>query len=135
MQDELVSYEVAVLAKEKGFNEPCINGFSIQGGHACSYGKLKKNFECVDSVTRPTQTSLERWLRERYDIHLIINWYIGSFKWQIKLLDTDFDDINGIRGYSASDFSESAEIAKDKGLLYSLKLINNAYDSRKARKK
>ena len=59
--EQLISFETAKLAKEKGCNlENC-----TCGGYP----------ECICSDKRISQSLLSKWLREKYDIDVIINTY------------------------------------------------------------
>jgi hypothetical protein len=60
MKDQLISYEIAVLAKEKGFDIDC--GF-----------QYNENGDCVSTIddipfNAPTQSLLQRWLREVHGV-------------------------------------------------------------------
>ena len=81
MEDEIVSFETAMLLKEKGFNEPCcyfyedgeLNKLSYYQGEGTGFvrnnspidGKLYcEEMQC----TAPTQSLAQRWLREIHHI-------------------------------------------------------------------
>mgnify|MGYP000701731966 CR=1 FL=1 len=94
---QLISFEVAKLAKEKGFNTPCENYFDAQGTEVnhkdyvaieffeifvenCHHNKSYRGTEAIsqynyrndntgDVTIRPTQSELRAWLRNR-DIHI-----------------------------------------------------------------
>jgi hypothetical protein len=85
MKDQIVSFKTAKLAKEKGFNWKCKWLYYIDGDdyEGCYYegdgtGRFKNDFEDdssglfsivnLFSCTAPTQTSLQRWLREIHKI-------------------------------------------------------------------
>ncbi len=73
MQDELVTYETAKLAKQKGFNELVKQAFTEKGKerytlHRNSWGSNK-----VLGYSRPTQSLLQRWLREIHNIHVYVH--------------------------------------------------------------
>lgn len=90
MQDEKVTFETAKLAREKGFDLPVSSSFieTIKNNNKIvqtyldklkNYnkhnGELKnpigyRNEEHVLIVSRPTQTSLKRWLREVHNIYV-----------------------------------------------------------------
>ena len=94
MPDKLIGREVAVLAKEKGFNEPTLDhherGIDGYGWGLFTSGDLLKNEELTPTYTpsnpkgydipvgqegifgefsAPTQTCLAKWLREKHNIH------------------------------------------------------------------
>lgn len=63
MREELVSFETAKLAKEKGFNESC--NFYYQRGVISTDGHFSRYNKGVDYIcSAPTQSLLQRWLRE-----------------------------------------------------------------------
>lgn len=63
MKHLFIPYELAVLAKEKGFNEPCIIRFSFDES---------RPDECLpnDKVARPLYQQIVDWLRIKH--HIII---------------------------------------------------------------
>lgn len=69
MQEELINLWTAMRAKEKGFNELCSYGFNQVG-----YELIKMpnaNSENV-LISAPTQALLQRWLREKHHINIIV---------------------------------------------------------------
>ena len=72
IKEAFVSFEVAKLLKEKGFNEPCCGRYSIRSKEfhldctkMCNNGGL---FECA----APTHQMAMAWLREKY-ISIVID--------------------------------------------------------------
>jgi len=66
MEDTLISFNTAILAKEKGFNIRCDNKYDSEGNiltitYSSAYPEL---------IKAPTQSLLQRWLREVHDIHV-----------------------------------------------------------------
>jgi len=80
MEDQLVLFDTAKLAKDKGFNVRCNNCFLR--GEAIVNGILNKTYgEPLDDILeRPTQSLLQRWLREihRVDVTVITEWKEGK---------------------------------------------------------
>ena len=83
MEDTLISFQVAKLAKEKGFNFETYKGYlsetiveyfdsypsdSIRLSEKYSNSALKNGWLC----TAPTQSLLQKWLREKHKIDIII---------------------------------------------------------------
>jgi len=79
MKDELVSFEVAKLAKEKGFNLKCYwfctykrkvptneQSFFPELGQYKDFNESSKGF--YEFFSLPTQSLLQRWLREVHNI-------------------------------------------------------------------
>lgn len=89
MKDEIVSFEVAKLAKEKGFDEACEYGFIIyrDGSYVDhqDWGKRGNRNSHHDSTcaAAPTQSLLQRWLREKYDIQIEIQWDSVTYGYKV----------------------------------------------------
>jgi len=86
MRNELISFETAILAKEKGFKEKTYYRF-IYTNSTKEEGKIDKSQskgsspenwnnwfdnEKLKYVSLPYQSFLQRWLREIHNIHIII---------------------------------------------------------------
>ena len=72
MQEELITFETAKLAKEKGFVITQIRWFNKQGiAQGFNTGPLD------DVFYRPSQSLLQKWLREVHNIDVWVN-KIGS---------------------------------------------------------
>ena len=101
MEDTLITFETAKLAKEKGCNlENC-----TCGGYP----------DCICSDKRISQSLLAKWLREEHNIHLIAykNINIDGYDWCY----ITTDGITNINSYKT--YEEAYEI----GLQEALKLI------------
>ena len=70
MKEQLVTFEVAKLAKEKGFNELSDSCYNIIG--VISNNINNKNQDWTDNkvYTAPTQSLLQKWLREIHKINV-----------------------------------------------------------------
>ena len=137
MREPVVSYKVAKLAKEKGFDEKCINWFDNNGNNQNLYAWTwntnngnRSDFACV----RPTQSLLQKWIRERYSIHIEIKPIpLGEngFKWiyELGLMEiSSLDNVSRRNTYSILTGKEGVyfddyEEALDDGLFEALKLI------------
>ncbi len=79
MKDEYVSFETAKIAKEKGFDEKTIDWYSEKGElinlyYAWTWNTNKGNrddFVC----SAPTQSLLQRWLREVHEMQAEVHSY------------------------------------------------------------
>jgi len=125
MEEQLVSFETAVLAKEKGFND--IVGI-IRGKHYYNFkGELngdsleelkhrKENPNPYKSIPAPTQSLLQKWLRDKHDCIVIVDWGPLSEKYSYEIYyktrDMDGEYVNKLY-----------EDALEKGLQYALNLI------------
>jgi hypothetical protein len=101
MKDELISYETAKLAKEKGFDEECkyyydtekeLDDFSYYAGNGTGFDQ---NSTCkendyynhkIDFVV-PTQSLLQRWLREKHKLHLSVSYSVDHNKYSVNGYD------------------------------------------------
>lgn len=71
IHDEICSFEVSKLAKEKGFNSKCY--FYYQKGELQTDKCFNRYNKGVDSIcSAPTQSLLQRWLREAKGIDIEI---------------------------------------------------------------
>jgi hypothetical protein len=125
MKDQLVSFEVATIAKEKGFDwdvkeayyatknelsdlmrEECWNGYPV-------------NTEDKAYLAAPTQSLLQRWLREVHKVHIEVFWdsVINKYCYvtQIENIENNWRDPD----HSSNTYEEALE----SGLKEALKLI------------
>jgi len=72
MKEQLVSFETALLAKEKGFTiTECFYGINSSMIYDVNK-KAKPSYQNTqeDEVDAPTQSLLQKWLRDEYGIHI-----------------------------------------------------------------
>jgi len=138
MTDQLISFETAKLAKEKGFDGKCFGGYdTIRYNHetGCekynthprwlhSDGKYEslsyrtKETVNISCILAPTQSLLQKWLREKHKIIVLIGF-----------LDFSDDDnyfyslINHPRELQEDEYYKTYEEALEQGLYQSLLLI------------
>ena len=124
MEEQLISFETAVLAKEKGFKIPTpvmYKGNERSYGHNNEWGIDEKRldgefpYRNQQWYSIPTQSGLQKWLREKHNIHLIAykNINIDGYDWCY----ITTDGITNINSYKT--YEEAYEI----GLQEALKLI------------
>jgi len=82
MEEQLISFKTAKLAKDKGFNIEVFNWFYLKENRFIdqlpiewkSSEKLNFNLDfnnkLENQVSRPTQSLLQKWLREKHNIHV-----------------------------------------------------------------
>lgn len=110
MEDQLITFETAKLAKERGFNIPVYpQYYEITEGKAILDVNIEySNTHYIkekDYFPAPTQSLLQRWLREVHKIHIhtySIHLQDGSgYKWSVdvynlkKLTDEDYIVMTG----------------------------------------
>jgi hypothetical protein len=81
MEETLVSYTTAVLAKEKGFNLRTESLY--RSATQIIYSIHGYDFD----IAAPTQTALQKWLREEYNIHVWVSCtpYLNSYTFNYNL--------------------------------------------------
>ena len=105
LKEQLISFETAKLAKEKGCNlENC-----TCGGYP----------ECICSDKRISQSLLAKWLREKYDTDVIINTYRNQNQKYYKYFISEKSK-NLIK---SEEYYDTYEEAFEIGLQEALKLI------------
>lgn len=146
MQEEIIAFETAKLAKEVGFQNKTphklrrnyYNYLGELNGDCTAYIKRFANEEDTSdfvNVEAPTQSLLQRWLRDEHDINVVVRHsyktldkYIVSYsKWRDdkKFRTTYFIiplDDDGIPNGTHQDFT-TYEGALERGLQEALKLI------------
>ena len=144
MKEELISFETAKLAKEKGFDWGCrhlsrdeFDGEIPDIDELRDFVKFKFASNKTigrNEYTRPTQSFLQKWLRKVHGRHIVLIPTITSH-WTFKdvrvISEIDNDAIKGVKSISdlppyknvsGQDFSTYEE-ALEKALQEALKLI------------
>lgn len=119
--EDYVSYEVAKLLKEKGFDEYCDSIYILENG---DYRHSKINVPCRNSnnykptiIVRPTHQMVMKWLREVHNIIIAIR---PPYNWNGKkptnyLFDVwhhcDDNTDNNISVVSSTTYEEAVEAA------------------------
>jgi len=134
MKDELISFSTAKLAKDKGFDVPCItvyltNEMTYDTQYYDSLYDNSNNDEIFSLnhketsivCSAPTQSLLQRWLREKHGISVLVS-IDGElmYNWDIfPLSPTTTSQEAGKNYYVTGIYEEALEEA----LLQALKLI------------
>ena len=123
IHEEICTYEVCKLAKEKGFDVPTID---LYIGGVNWLGSSTHPFthnETEDDVAAPTQSLLQRWLREEKNIVVVVDWFSIEQKYYWRVYDTSKDDMFASFMPSAKSMSryDTWEQALEYGLKYALK--------------
>lgn len=133
MEDTLVSYETAKLAKEVGFDSDYVIQCYRKDGRVTLYSKQghhyyikvgKKIFEDFDCIA-PTQPLLQKWIREKHLLHIEIYGFVSGDEQTRQY----YHCIRNMKKYcDLTDDSEtfnSYEDCLEDGLFTALKLIQN----------
>lgn len=129
MKDELITYSTAKLAKEKGFNiRTHYVWINRPGEPKCR--KVDITLDLLDNeYNAPTQSLLQRWLREKHNCFVEVRWYCEQGQMPDDLNWGFYVDYYGIPYTNAPDASgsnfNSYEEALEAGLQEALKLIKS----------
>ena len=142
MEDEIVSFETAMLLKEKGFNEPCSYYYEnnelyklcyYQGdgtGFVCNNSPISDRLSCEEmQCTAPTQSLAQKWLRESRSITFNANSHSNNgeiiYVVTIKVISSNkYIDFNVMMDTSNKAIMfDNYEEAIESGLKYCLKSI------------
>lgn len=120
MEESRITFETAVIAKEKGFPQQIFPCFSDDGEiHSVSY--FTHTYPESNSYFQSTQSLLQKWIREKLNVSVIV-YNVGDFyDWDAngrKGFDIEFDDY-----ITEEHYFKTYEEALEKGLLETLKLI------------
>lgn len=117
IHEEICTYEVCKLAKEKGFNVPTAEFYNEDGDIGC-YPRAFTHNEFPDGdYAAPTQSLLQRWLREEKKIDIaIVPLYAGGYSYIVYNIHCrDNRVVNTNAGYA------TYELALEDALKYTLK--------------
>ncbi len=130
MEERQITYEVAKLARKKGFDEKCVKEYnSSKDVVDCHYSFVKNSdidYDCL--CTSTTQSIMQKWLREVHNIHVnpipyrestvpgnneITGYYVGGI----------YNKMGKEIGYIGDSNFATYEDALERGLLKGLSLI------------
>lgn len=95
IHDEICTYEVCKLAKEKGFPQDVFGTCEMKSACYLEDGRFCKDgciYPIEDAYTAPTQSLLQRWLREEKKWNIVVRmyedkgyyWFIQNSKGQLQ---------------------------------------------------
>lgn len=122
MREQLITFDTAKLAKEKGFNISS----SVDGIGSSIYtvsGKLSNTIFTGNFIYAPRQSFLQKWLREEHKIRIFPyqgvsgNFKVDIFTYPVPNNIGKWERFNNIQSYNS--YEEALEI----GLQEALKLI------------
>lgn len=139
MKDQFIKYDTAKLAKEKKFNEPCLRGYKDgqllfinphDGEGILSDEHWLTNYEDGETMdnyhTIPTQSLLRKWLREKHEIHIqieFIPYENVSSPWSFNITVIEEEPRWILRGFEHDRYYKSFEDALEVGLIESLNIL------------
>jgi hypothetical protein len=135
MEEQLITLETAVLAKEKGFDSSTVNMCWVKSGNESYNGKrMSRNSipyiaEGAALILQPTQALLQKWLREKHNINISITTKLNIKKWDFIPYDLKMNGREYVKYYyfyykNLKDRKfDSYEDALEEGLVEALNLI------------
>jgi len=127
MEDELIAFETAKIAKEKGFNESTSSYYHPTYGFCDGEGKELDTYNDASWAegyySAPTQSLLQRWLREVHGLELYTQTSVGKAYHIYAILTTGkYGWLDG-KSHPINKHFDTYEQALEAGLLEALKLI------------
>lgn len=135
MREQLISFETAKLAKGKGFDaetdanyfigntygpgskeHPELSEYNIEGEYDSTYPKKINHNKYPAYISVPTQSLLQKWLREKHNIHIYITYGYG---WEYNVFKRFVLPPHPEHDGTYNDYEEALE----DGLCCALKLI------------
>ncbi len=122
IEEELITFSTAKLAKEKGFTTHCRHYYD-EDDEELGYNPDFPENSWDDHIFAPTQSLLQRWLREVHNIIVIPDFCIDMYSCEL------YNMRNGIKGckvtVSGVEWKDNCtyEQALEKGLFQALELI------------
>jgi hypothetical protein len=111
MTEQLIQLDTARLAKEKGFDIRCDYFYNDGSGWKLQNDSLIRTGE-DEFLEAPTQSLLQKWLRDVHDTVIVIRRTGGDNYWHWY-----------IQGVIEDGYADTYEQALEEGLLCSLKLL------------
>lgn len=137
MEDKLILFTTAKLAKEKGFNEKCHNTY-MYGGSSYEtspyYFEEKASNSEIESISysAPTQSLLQKWIREKHKINVESNYLPNIQKYRAlfvpmniipKTYKSAWKHYAAVKPYLDTTNYDSYEEALEAGIIKALELI------------
>jgi hypothetical protein len=129
MKEELIKFETAKLAKEKGFDWKVnrvfnrlekLDLFDEYDASVCNYNGNNTFTSC------PTQSFLQKWLRDVHDIHIQVfpeDDIDGNRIWTTSLFQLNYGQDKEVHWLSREQYTKSYEDGLEIGLQEALKRI------------
>ncbi len=121
LEDVYVSFDTAKLAKEKGFNLQLTSCYFYDWEYfkqKLSTSAILKNHNADDeSYSAPTQSILQRWLRNKYNIQVYVYSHtLRNEKWGDYVVYVNNEALNDARDEEFQTYEEAMEFGLAKAL-------------------
>ena len=94
IHEEICTFEVCKLAKEKGFPQDVFGTCEMKSSCYLEDGRFSKDgciYPIEDAYTAPTQSLLQRWLREEKGYYVYPYYDNNEFKWTYSIREKTGD--------------------------------------------
>lgn len=125
IKETLISFEVAKLAKQKGFD--CIgnNYYGLKGVEHFNHPLNFSNSECDNIYLAVTQSLLQKWIREQFNLSIEVYASVSGWQWQRNKGCKDvtggtYIEDSNYRGSNDAGAWDTYEEALEHGLLMAL---------------
>ena len=121
-REDYVSFEVAKMLKENMYHWPCDSLYTLEG--ILKYRTIPDDFNRLTAYSRPCLYDAKKWLRTKYNIHVMIGNNASGYYWALNKADNgtficDYND----SGPNDGGCWDTYEEALNAGILETLKLI------------
>lgn len=132
MQEQIVTFETAKLAKEKGFEIFTGKAYIKKPNQDIFFTPSYTGITTGICYNAPTQLLLQKWLRDEHNTHINIyphvypsglNWLVQAIKWDISMPENGFIK-DGSYEFGDNGEYKTYEEALEKGLFEALKVTN-----------
>ena len=130
MKEDYVSFEVAKLLKEKGFNESCDNYYDQSSDEPQQLTLDEMYYSYDEFIKAPTHQMACKWLRKEHNLYVSPKYrcFCGSkkndkpyYKWEDRVLKLPSNNQIHPQIYGIHEYYETYEEAVEAALKYSLK--------------
>lgn len=128
MKEQLIDFETAKLAKELGFDEPVYEAYYATKNELSEVIKRECWSGCIVNsydeayLAAPTQSLLQKWLRDDYDIRVLVEigshdftYFIYSYGKRI-FLESEVDNIFRLKHEFNGTYEEALEVGLKEAL-------------------
>ncbi len=127
MKEQLIEFETAKLAKEKGFDWECQNFYrdngNLHGKRGKSSGINPPFNQGINRQTAPTQSLLQKWLRDEHRIFIELGLVDSLNDYWVRVDVSTLSSLETIWRNDPNNHLETYEQALEAGLIEGLKLI------------
>lgn len=128
IHDEICTYEVCKLAKEKGFPQDVFGTCEMKSACYLDDGRFYKDgciYPIENAYTAPTQSLLQRWMREEKGVTICVDIFDDGWFFDISTFykqDTGIYEVDiPYKSSNVSPVYDSYELALEEALKYALK--------------